>query len=88
MTSRCVSRAALHETLTAMQNGDTQEKPLVHVSKHPGNGAVAIRRDGRVCAVGGWDGKLVSERSVSLRAHCSLAGSVCTLPRASNLWAL
>lgn len=26
-------------------------------TKHPGNGAIAIRGDGRVCAVGGWDGK-------------------------------
>jgi ASTRA-associated protein 1 len=42
--------------LTIMQSGDV-EKPLVHISKHPGNGAVAIRRDGRVCAIGGWDGK-------------------------------
>ena len=31
----------------------------MHIGKHPGNGAVAIRQDGRVCAVGGWDGKLV-----------------------------
>ncbi|KAG2366988.1 hypothetical protein BDR07DRAFT_1394535 [Suillus spraguei] len=27
-------------------------------TKHPGNGAVAIRSDGRVCAIGGWDGKV------------------------------
>jgi len=27
-------------------------------TKHPGNGAIAIRGDGRVCAVGGWDGKV------------------------------
>ncbi|KAG2130863.1 WD40-repeat-containing domain protein [Suillus clintonianus] len=26
--------------------------------KHPGNGAIAIRGDGRVCAIGGWDGKV------------------------------
>ena len=25
--------------------------------KNPGNGSLAIRDDGRVCAVGGWDGK-------------------------------
>src|SRR5882757_9379742 len=29
-------------------------------TKHPGNGAIAIRGDGRVCAVGGWDGKSVN----------------------------
>ena len=31
----------------------------IYRSKYPGNGSVAIRRDGRVCAVGGWDGKCV-----------------------------
>jgi len=28
-------------------------------TKHPGNGAVAFHDDGRVCAVGGWDGRCV-----------------------------
>ncbi|KAI9568290.1 WD40-repeat-containing domain protein [Boletus coccyginus] len=27
-------------------------------TKHPGNGAISIRDDGRVCAVGGWDGRV------------------------------
>lgn len=27
-------------------------------TKHPGNGAVAIRSDRKVCAIGGWDGKV------------------------------
>jgi hypothetical protein len=31
----------------------------VHRTKHPGNGAIALRDDGRVCAVAGWDGKFV-----------------------------
>jgi hypothetical protein len=42
----------------------TQEKAseftsvgTVFKTKYPGNGAIAIRSDGRVCAVGGWDGK-------------------------------
>jgi len=26
--------------------------------KHPGNGAVAIHDEGRVCAIGGWDGRV------------------------------
>ncbi|KAK0245425.1 WD-40 repeat-containing protein [Armillaria nabsnona] len=30
----------------------------IHRTNHPGNGAVAIRDDGRVCAVGGWDGRI------------------------------
>ncbi|KAK0433421.1 WD40-repeat-containing domain protein [Armillaria borealis] len=29
-----------------------------HRANHPGNGAVAIRDDGSVCAVGGWDGRI------------------------------
>ena len=29
----------------------------VYRIKHPGNSAVALRNDGRVCAVAGWDGK-------------------------------
>ncbi|KAK0208026.1 WD-40 repeat-containing protein [Desarmillaria ectypa] len=29
-----------------------------HRTNHPGNGVVAIRDDGRVCAVGGWDGRI------------------------------
>lgn len=29
----------------------------VHRTKHPQNGCVALRDDGRVCAVGGWDGR-------------------------------
>jgi len=27
-------------------------------TKHPGNGAVAFHDDGRVCAIGGWDGRV------------------------------
>ncbi|KAH8099976.1 WD-40 repeat-containing protein [Cristinia sonorae] len=30
----------------------------IYRTKHPGNGSIAIRDDGRVCAVGGWDGKV------------------------------
>ncbi|KAF9532526.1 WD40-repeat-containing domain protein [Crepidotus variabilis] len=41
----------------------TEDKPrdsrgVAHRTKHPGNGSVAIRDDGKVCAVGGWDGKI------------------------------
>ncbi|KAF9061925.1 WD-40 repeat-containing protein [Rhodocollybia butyracea] len=36
----------------------TQDGCVVHRTKHPGNGCVAIRDDGRICAVGGWDGKI------------------------------
>jgi WD40 repeat protein len=30
----------------------------VYRTKHPGNGSVAIRGDGKVCAIGGWDGSI------------------------------
>ncbi|KAI0073470.1 WD-40 repeat-containing protein [Panus rudis PR-1116 ss-1] len=30
----------------------------VHRTKHPGNASMSIRDDGRVCAIGGWDGKI------------------------------
>ncbi|KAL4064499.1 WD40-repeat-containing domain protein [Scleroderma yunnanense] len=36
----------------------TLDPGTVFRTKNPGNGAVAIRDDGRVCAVGGWDGKV------------------------------
>ncbi|PPQ71184.1 hypothetical protein CVT24_010002 [Panaeolus cyanescens] len=31
---------------------------VVHRTKHAGNSSVAIHHDGRICAVGGWDGKI------------------------------
>ncbi|KIM67180.1 hypothetical protein SCLCIDRAFT_1210681 [Scleroderma citrinum Foug A] len=37
--------------------------------KNPGNGAISIRDDGRVCAAGGWDGKV---RLYSTRSFKSL----------------
>jgi ASTRA-associated protein 1 len=30
---------------------------MAYRTKHPGNAAIALRDDGKVCAVGGWDGK-------------------------------
>ncbi|KAI6108321.1 WD40-repeat-containing domain protein [Pisolithus sp. B1] len=36
----------------------TASPGTVFRTKQPGNGAIAIRGDGRVCAVGGWDGKV------------------------------
>jgi hypothetical protein len=29
----------------------------VHRTKHPGNACISIRNDGKVFAVGGWDGR-------------------------------
>ncbi|KAJ7227068.1 WD40-repeat-containing domain protein [Mycena pura] len=31
---------------------------VVYRTKHQGNGCIAIRDDGRVCAIGGWDGRI------------------------------
>lgn len=32
---------------------------VAHRTKNPGNASIAIRDDGKICAVGGWDGKYV-----------------------------
>ncbi|KAI0045871.1 WD40 repeat-like protein [Auriscalpium vulgare] len=40
---------------------------------HPGNGAVALRGDARVCAVGGWDGKVRLFSSRALKPLGTLA---------------
>nr|GAT60869.1 WD40 repeat-containing protein [Mycena chlorophos] len=50
---------------------------VIHRTKHPKNGSIAIRDDGRVCAIGGWDGsvRLYSTKTLkplgSLRYHKS-----------------
>ncbi|CCM03104.1 uncharacterized protein FIBRA_05224 [Fibroporia radiculosa] len=61
-----IGRGRLHAVQLA-ESPDTRESACaVHRTKHPGNAAVAIRDDGRVCAVGGWDGRirLYSTRSM------------------------
>lgn len=30
---------------------------VAHRTKNPGNSAISIRDDGKICAVAGWDGK-------------------------------
>ncbi|KDQ57356.1 hypothetical protein JAAARDRAFT_293291 [Jaapia argillacea MUCL 33604] len=40
----------------------------LHRTKYPGNGAIAIRDDGRVCAIGGWDGKIRLYSTKSFKA--------------------
>jgi WD40 repeat protein len=37
--------------------GTDASSGAVYRTSHPGNGCIAIRDDGRVCAIGGWDGK-------------------------------
>ncbi|EPS95024.1 hypothetical protein FOMPIDRAFT_150161 [Fomitopsis schrenkii] len=48
------------------ENADCKTVCTVHKTRHPGNGSVAIYDDGRMCAVGGWDGRirLYSTRSM------------------------
>ncbi|KAF8071996.1 WD-40 repeat-containing protein [Lyophyllum atratum] len=41
-----------------LTNPDVSTACVAHRTKHPGNGAVAIRDDGRVCAIGRWDGSI------------------------------
>ncbi|KAI0321778.1 WD40 repeat-like protein [Amylostereum chailletii] len=43
--------------LSALEKDPTL-KPEPHRTKHPGNGSLAIHDAGRVCAVGGWDGRI------------------------------
>ncbi|KAJ7352641.1 WD-40 repeat-containing protein [Mycena albidolilacea] len=38
--------------------GDADAPGTVHRTSHPGNGCIAIRDDARVCAIGGWDGRI------------------------------
>jgi hypothetical protein len=42
---------------TYLQPDSVDSAGTVHRTKHPGNGAVAIHDEGRVCAIGGWDGR-------------------------------
>ncbi|KAL1668332.1 WD40-repeat-containing domain protein [Schizophyllum commune] len=54
---------------------DPSTVSTTHRTKHPGNACIAIRDDGRVCAVGGWDGgiRLYSTKTLkplgTLRYH-------------------
>jgi len=47
-----------YDLVHADSSESAKNSSVVHRTKHPGNAAVAIRDDGRVCAVGGWDGKI------------------------------
>ncbi|EJU04926.1 WD40 repeat-like protein [Dacryopinax primogenitus] len=41
-----------------LKDNISEERSMVHRTKHPGNAAVVIRSDGRVCAIAGWDGSV------------------------------
>ncbi|KAF9236702.1 WD40-repeat-containing domain protein [Melanogaster broomeanus] len=52
-------------TVSPLQNAsststqtETENSGRIFRTKHPGNAAIAIRDDGRICAIGGWDGKV------------------------------
>ncbi|KAH9945340.1 WD-40 repeat-containing protein [Epithele typhae] len=47
-----------YNLLEAERPETLQSACQAHRTKTPGNAAVAIRDDGRVCAVGGWDGRV------------------------------
>lgn len=55
--------SARHETpllfteKTYLQPDSVDSAGTVYRMKHPGNGAVAIHDEGRICAIGGWDGR-------------------------------
>lgn len=42
---------------TRQPDSSPQALGVAYRTKHPGNAAIALRDDGKVCAVGGWDGK-------------------------------
>ncbi|KAF8907375.1 WD40-repeat-containing domain protein [Gymnopilus junonius] len=42
----------------AIDGPPPEEHGIAFRTKHPGNGSIAIRDDGKVCAAGGWDGKI------------------------------
>ncbi|KAH0832970.1 WD40-repeat-containing domain protein [Lanmaoa asiatica] len=44
--------------LNALTRIEAEQSARGFRTKHPGNGAISIRDDGRVCAVGGWDGRV------------------------------
>ncbi|KAJ4487745.1 WD40-repeat-containing domain protein [Lentinula aciculospora] len=44
--------------LTVRRSASAQDGTTFYRTKHPGNGCISIRDDGRVCAIGGWDGKV------------------------------
>lgn len=48
-----------HNVNMQEENSLDVDRSTVHRTKHPGNGAIDIRDDGRIVAVGGWDGKYV-----------------------------
>ncbi|KAG9050939.1 ASTRA complex subunit [Tulasnella sp. UAMH 9824] len=54
------------------ESGEGQTATLVHRTKHPGNGTLVISPDGRVCAVGGWDGKIRLYSTKSFKSLGSL----------------
>ncbi|KAF8834310.1 WD40 repeat-like protein [Paxillus ammoniavirescens] len=58
----------------APTQSETGQPDRVFRTKHPGNAAIAFRDDGRVCAVGGWDGKV---RLYSAKSFKSLGTLVC-----------
>jgi len=37
---------------------DGTERMNIHRTKYPGNACIGLRHDDRICAVGGWDGKI------------------------------
>jgi len=50
------------------EKADAQDVCTAHRTKHPGNASIDIRDDSRVCAVGGWDGRIRLYSSKSLKS--------------------
>jgi len=45
--------------LMQAEKSSAEPRGVAYRTSHPGSGSVAIRDDGKVCAIGGWDGRQV-----------------------------
>ncbi|KAL4252581.1 WD40-repeat-containing domain superfamily protein [Abortiporus biennis] len=61
-----------YDLVNTRSSEDSKTTCTVYRIKNPGNGAIAIRDDGRVCAIGGWDGKVRLYSTKSLKPLGSL----------------
>ncbi|KAJ3995642.1 WD-40 repeat-containing protein [Lentinula boryana] len=62
-----VSEKVHHGFWLISVKASTPDGSTIHRTKHPGNACIAIRDDGRVCAVGGWDGRIRLYSTSSLK---------------------
>lgn len=78
----------LRQAFGKNEQGDQQSpEPTRFATKQIGNSAIAVSPDGRIVAVGGWDGRYARHASFNARGWLTdglLTVYVCTRPRRSN----